>query len=182
MPERSSCSVVKCTFPGIMYQLRWLALFSKRAVDREYSFRLFTEKKLAKDFDDIVLRYEQDGKIIHRFIQTKHKKDRNKKIGIGHLLTQRKDGAFGLIKYLIAYLKIKSSGEFEGEIEDFVIVTNADFDSTDSTSHKVRKLRIVPNGKNKGKEISVIRVDTQDEFLDVGNGVIPTLITNESNK
>ncbi|GFV23099.1 ankyrin repeat-containing protein [Trichonephila clavipes] len=27
------------------------------------------------------------------------------------------------------------------------------------------------SGKNKGKEISVIRVDTQDEFLDVGNGV-----------
>ncbi|WP_264339257.1 MULTISPECIES: ankyrin repeat domain-containing protein [unclassified Wolbachia] len=154
-----------------MYQARWLMLFPKHAVDREYSFRLFTEKKSAKDFDDIVLRYEQDGKIVHRFIQVKHRQGRHKKISIGDLLTPGKNGAFGLIKYLIAYLKIKSSGEFEGEIEDFVIITNDDFDSADSTSHPVRKLRMMPSGKNKGKEISVIRIDTQDEFLDVGDGV-----------
>ncbi|WP_264705551.1 ankyrin repeat domain-containing protein [Wolbachia endosymbiont (group A) of Gymnosoma rotundatum] len=154
-----------------MYQARWLMLFPKHAVDREYSFRLFTEKKSAKDFDDIVLRYEQDGKIVHRFIQVKHRQSRHKKISIGDLLTPGKNGAFGLIKYLIAYLKIKSSGEFEGEIEDFVIITNDDFDSADSTSHPVRKLRMMPSGKNKGKEISVIRIDTQDEFLDVGDGV-----------
>ncbi|WP_259349134.1 ankyrin repeat domain-containing protein [Wolbachia pipientis] len=146
-----------------MYQARWLMLFPKHAVDREYSFRLFTEKKSAKDFDDIVLRYEQDGKIVLRFIQVKHRQGRHKKISIGDLLTPGKNGAFGLIKYLIAYLKIKSSGEFEGEIEDF--------DSADSTSHPVRKLRMMPSGKNKGKEISVIRIDTQDEFLDVGDGV-----------
>ncbi|MGL5029764.1 MAG: ankyrin repeat domain-containing protein [Wolbachia pipientis] len=171
MPVRLSCSAVKRTFHGIMYQARWLMLFPKHAVDREYSFRLFTEKKSAKDFDDIVLRYEQDGKIVHRFIQVKHRQGRHKKISIGDLLTPGKNGAFGLIKYLIAYLKIKSSGEFEGEIEDFVIITNDDFDSADSTSHPVRKLRMMPSGKNKGKEISVIRIDTQDEFLDVGDGV-----------
>ncbi|WP_261983855.1 ankyrin repeat domain-containing protein [Wolbachia pipientis] len=110
-------------------------------------------------------------KIVHRFIQVKHRQGRHKKISIGDLLTPGKNGAFGLIKYLIAYLKIKSSGEFEGEIEDFVIITNDDFDSADSTSHPVRKLRMMPSGKNKGKEISVIRIDTQDEFLDVGDGV-----------
>ncbi|MGL9688323.1 MAG: hypothetical protein ACR5K6_00810 [Wolbachia sp.] len=169
MSERLSCSAVKCTFHSIMYQVIWL-LFPKRAVDREYSFRLFIEKESARDFDDIVLCYEQGEKIIHRFIQTKHKKNKNKKIGIGKLLTRGKDDAFSLIKYLIAYLKIKNSGKFEGEIEDFVIVTNADFDSTDSTLCPVRKLRMMSNGKNEGKEISVIRVDTQDEFLDVGNG------------
>ncbi|MBA8755757.1 hypothetical protein HCR15_01075 [Wolbachia pipientis] len=171
MPIRLSCSAVKRTFHGIMYQARWLMLFPKHAVDREYSSRLFTEKKSAKDFDDIVLRYEQDGKIVHRFIQVKHRQGRHKKISIGDLLTPGKNGAFGLIKYLIAYLKIKSSGEFEGKIEDFVIITNDDFDSADSTSHPVRKLRMMPSGKNKGKEISVIRIDTQDEFLDVGDGV-----------
>ncbi|GFT06054.1 ankyrin repeat domain protein [Nephila pilipes] len=170
MPVRLSCSAVKRTFHGIMYQARWLMLFPKHAVDREYSFRLFTEKKSAKDFDDIVLRYEQDGKIVHRFIQVKHKKGRHKKISIGDLLTPGKNGAFGLIKYLIAYLKIKSSGEFEGEIEDFVVVTNADFDFIDLTQCGVRKLRMMSSGKNKEKEISVIRIDTQDEFLDIGNG------------
>ncbi len=171
MPVRLSCSAVKRTFHGIMYQARWLMLFPKHAVDREYSFRLFTEKKSAKDFDDIVLRYEQDGKIVHRFIQVKHRQGRHKKISIGDLLTPGKNGAFGLIKYLIAYLKIKSSGEFEGEIEDFVIITNDDFDSADLTLHPVRKLRMMSSRKNKGKEISVIRIDTQDEFLDVGDGV-----------
>ncbi|MFP3036379.1 MAG: hypothetical protein ACEY3A_05410 [Wolbachia sp.] len=29
---------------------------------------------------------------------------------------------------------------------------------------------MMSSGKNKGKEIAVIRVDTQDEFLDAGNG------------
>lgn len=171
MPKGSSCSAVKCTFHGIMYQVRWLILFPKCAGDREYPFRLFTEKKSARGFDDTVLRCQQDRKIVHRFIQIKHRKDKNKKISIGNLLTPGKNDAFGLIKYLIAYLKIKSSGEFEGEIEDFVIITNNDFDSVDSTSYPVRKLRMMLSGKNKGKEISVIRVDTQDEFLDVGNGV-----------
>ncbi|WP_434732473.1 hypothetical protein [Wolbachia endosymbiont of Zygogramma bicolorata] len=144
-------------------------LFPKRAVDRKYSFRLFTEKESAKDFDDIVLRYEQDGKIVHRFIQIKHKKGRHKKISIGKLLTREKGGAFSLIKYLIAYLKIKDNGEFEGEIEDFVIVTNADFDSTDSILYPVRKLRMMLSGKNKGKELSFVRIDTKDEFLDIGD-------------
>jgi hypothetical protein len=86
MPVRLSCSAVKRTFHGIMYQARWLMLFPKCAVDREYSFHLFTEKRSAKDFDDIVLRYEQGGKVVHRFIQIKHRKDKNKKISIGELL------------------------------------------------------------------------------------------------
>ncbi|MDM8334923.1 hypothetical protein [Wolbachia pipientis] len=88
----------------------------------------------------------------------------------------KKDGAFGLIKYLISYLKIKSNGEFKGEIEDFVIVTNADFDSKDLISHPGRKLRMMLSGKNKGKEVSVIRIDTKDEFLYIGNGADINLI------
>jgi hypothetical protein len=131
-----------------MYQARWLMLFPKHAVDREYSFRLFTEEKSARGFDDIVLCCEQDGRVAHRFIQIKHKKDRHKKISISNLLTRGKDGAFGLIKYLIAYLKIKSSEEFEGEIEDFVIVTNADFDFADLIPREVRKLRMMLSGEN----------------------------------
>ncbi len=130
-------------------------LFPKHAVDREYSFRLFTEKKSAKDFDDIVLRYEQDGKIVHRFIQVKHRQGRHKKISIGDLLTPGKNGAFGLIKYLIAYLKIKSSGEFEGEIKDFFIATNVGFDFESLAD----------------KGISFTRMNTEDEFLNIGSSV-----------
>lgn len=87
---------------------------------------------------------------------------------MGSLLT--KSSKFDLLKYFVAYLKIKSNGEFEGEVKDFIIATNADFDFTDSILHPVRKLRMMSSGKNKEKEISVIRVDTQDEFLDMGNG------------
>ncbi|QIT35751.1 hypothetical protein [Wolbachia endosymbiont of Brugia pahangi] len=73
-------------------------LFPRHAVDREYSFFLFAEKRSAKGFNNIVLCYEQDGRIAHKLIQIKHRKDRNKKIRIGELLAQGKGGAFGLIK------------------------------------------------------------------------------------
>jgi hypothetical protein len=139
-------------------------------VDGEYSFRLATEMESAAGFDDIVFRYEQNGTTVHRFIQVKHKQDGTEKISVGSLLT--KNSEFNLLKYFVAYLKIKSNGEFEGEVKDFIIATNIDFDSTDSILHPVRKLRMMLSGENKGKEISVIRIDTQDEFLDMGNGAI----------
>ncbi|TVS90892.1 hypothetical protein COM43_001960, partial [Wolbachia pipientis] len=167
--EDDSIWGVKRIYHGITFQELLIVISLMSKMGKECSFSIDTEKKSAKDFDDIVLRYEQDGKIVHRFIQVKHKKGRHKKISIGDLLTPGKNGAFGLIKYLIAYLKIKSSGEFEGEIEDFVVVTNADFDFIDLTQCGVRKLRMMSSGKNKEKEISVIRIDTEDEFLNIGN-------------
>lgn len=138
-------------------------------MDKKCPFRLATELKSAAGFDDVVLQCKQNKTTIHRFVQVKHKQDGIEKISVGSLLT--KSGEFNLLKYFIAYLKIKSNGKFKGEMKYFAIVTNIDFDFTDSAQHEVRKLRMMSSGKNKEKEISVIRIDTQDEFLDVGDGV-----------
>ncbi len=140
-----------------------------RVMDKKCPFRLATELKSAAGFDDVVLQCKQNKTTIHRFVQVKHKQDGTEKISVGSLLT--KSGEFNLLKYFIAYLKIKSNGKFKGEMKYFAIVTNIDFDFTDSAQHEVRKLRMMSRGKNKEKEISVIRIDTQDEFLDVGDGV-----------
>ncbi|MDR2978452.1 MAG: hypothetical protein LBU56_03495 [Rickettsiales bacterium] len=66
-------------------------LFLKRAVDRGYSFRLATEMESAAGFDDIVSRYEQNGTIVHRFVQVKHKQDGTEKISVGSLLTKNSE-------------------------------------------------------------------------------------------
>lgn len=158
----------KCSRHGIDYQELWLILFLMRVMDKKCPFRLATELKSAAGFDDVVLQCKQNKTTIHRFVQVKHKQDGTEKISVGSLLT--KSSEFNLLKYFIAYLKIKSNGKFKGEMKYFAIVTNIDFDFTDSAQHEVRKLRMMSSGKNKEKEISVIRVDIQDEFLDVGDG------------
>ncbi|WP_250295221.1 ATP-binding protein [Wolbachia endosymbiont of Oedothorax gibbosus] len=129
-------------------------LFLKRAMDKEYSFRLATELRLAASFDDLVFQYEQNGKIIHRFMQIKHTRKRYKKISIDDLLTHKKNDDFGLVKYLIAYFIIKGSGKFDnGILEDFIIATNADFDLKSLVD----------------KKISVTKIKTKDDFLSIGN-------------
>ncbi|WP_374698541.1 NB-ARC domain-containing protein [Wolbachia endosymbiont (group B) of Limnophora tigrina] len=168
MPETYPTWGLKCFLPGGIYQLKWLMLFLKRGLDREYSFRLNTEVRSAEGFDDIVFQYEQNGTTVHRFIQIKHKQEGTEKISVGSLLT--KSSQFNLLKYFVAYLKIKSNGKFKSEIKDFIIATNIDFDFADSTQHAVRKLRMMLSGENKGKEVSVVKIDIQDEFLDIGNG------------
>ncbi|QOD38164.1 NB-ARC domain-containing protein [Candidatus Wolbachia massiliensis] len=158
---------LKCNHHGIAYQELLLVFSFMNMMDKKCPFYLATELKSAKGFDDIVLQRKQNEAVVHKFVQAKHKQDGAEKISVGSLLT--KSGEFNLSKYFIAYLKIKNSGEFESEIKDFIIATNIDFDFADLTQHEVRKLRMMLSGKNKGKEISVIRVDTQDEFLDIGD-------------
>lgn len=124
-------------------------------MDKKCPFLLATEMELAEGFGDIILRYEQNRRITHRFIQIKHKQDGHRKISIGDLLTWRKSSEFSLVKYLVAYLKIKSRRKFEGEIEDFVIATNVGFDFESLAD----------------KGISFTRMNTEDEFLNIGSSV-----------
>jgi len=44
-----------------------------------------------------------------------------------------------------------------------------DLDSPYSIQHEVRNLRAMLSGENKGKELSFVRIDTKDEFLDIGD-------------
>lgn len=154
MSETYPAGGAKNLIHGFICQLKWLMLFLKRAMDKEYSFRLATELRLAASFDDLVFQYEQNGKIIHRFMQIKHTRKRYKKISIDDLLTHKKNDDFGLVKYLIAYFIIKGSGKFDnGILEDFIIATNADFDLKSLVD----------------KKISVTKIKTKDDFLSIGN-------------
>ncbi len=148
-----------------MHEMDITSLMSK--MGKEYSFSIDTELESAQGFDDIVVRHEQNKDIVHKFIQAKHNQDGTEKISVGSLLT--KSGEFNLLKYFIAYLKIKNNAKFSGGTKHFLFATNMDLDSPYSIQHEVRNLRAMLSGENKGKELSFVRIDTKDEFLDIGD-------------
>ncbi|MFP3015539.1 MAG: ankyrin repeat domain-containing protein [Wolbachia sp.] len=136
---------------GIDYQKLWLMLFFRRAVNRKYFFRLATEMSSAAGFDDIVFLDEQNGTTVCMLIQVKHKQDDSKKICVGDLLT--KSGELNLVKHFAAFLEIRGNEEFKDKIKDFFIVINVDFDYESLAS----------------KGITVEKIETQDEFLNIGD-------------
>ncbi|WP_265037767.1 NB-ARC domain-containing protein [Wolbachia endosymbiont (group A) of Hylaeus communis] len=105
----------------------------------------------AAGFDDIVFRYEQNGTTVCMLIQVKHKQDGSKKICVGDLLT--KSGELNLVKHFAAFLEIQGNEEFKDKIKDFFIVINVDFDYESLAS----------------KGITVEKIETQDEFLNIGD-------------
>ncbi|CAH2235640.1 MULTISPECIES: ankyrin repeat domain-containing protein [unclassified Wolbachia] len=167
MPETYPAWGSKCSRHGIDYQELWLILFLMRVMDKKCPFLLDTEFKSAAGFDDVVLQCKQNKTTIHRFVQVKHNQDGTEKISVGSLLT--KSGEFNLLKYFIAYLKIKNNAKFSGGTKHFLFATNMDLDSPYSIQHEVRNLRAMLSGENKGKELSFVRIDTKDEFLDIGD-------------
>jgi len=157
---------------GNIYQLKVLMLFLHRGVLYQHSFRLGTEIEEARKFDDLVFEYTQGSKKVYRFLQVKHTQDEdNKKIGAGNLLTKDKSGEFGLAKYFVSYLKIKSNQDFaDGNLKDFIIYTNINFDLDRSTEQNtVRKLKIKTLGPNKEIQILVEVIDTSDIFFKDGS-------------
>ncbi len=156
---------------GNIYQLKVLMLFLHRGVLYQHSFRLGTEIEEARKFDDLVFECTQGSKKVYRFLQAKHTQDEdNKKIGVGNLLTKDKSGEFGLAKYFISYLKIKNNQDFaDGNLKDFIICTNIDFDLDQSTAQNtVKKLKVKTSGPNNEIEILVEVIDTSDVFFKDG--------------
>ncbi|WP_353282160.1 tetratricopeptide repeat protein [Wolbachia endosymbiont (group A) of Aleiodes leptofemur] len=156
---------------GNIYQLKVLMLFLHRGVLYQHSFRLGTEIEEARKFDDLVFECTQGSKKVYRFLQAKHTQDEdNKKIGVGNLLTKDKSGEFGLAKYFVSYLKIKNNQDFaDGNLKDFIICTNIDFDLDQSTARNtVKKLRVKTLGPNEEIEILVEVIDTSDVFFKDG--------------
>ncbi|WP_448129107.1 tetratricopeptide repeat protein [Wolbachia pipientis] len=146
-------------------------LFLHRGVLYQHSFRLGTEIEEARKFDDLVFECTQGSKKVYRFLQAKHTQDEdNKKIGVGNLLTKDKSGEFGLAKYFVSYLKIKNNQDFaDGNLKDFIICTNIDFDLDQSTARNtVKKLRVKTLGPNEEIEILVEVIDTSDVFFKDG--------------
>lgn len=105
-------------------------------------------------------------------MQAKHTQDEdNRKIGVGELLTKDKNrDEFRLVKYFISYLKIKNNQDFaDGNLKDFIICTNIDFDLDQNTAQNtVKKLKVKTSGPNEGIEILVEVIDTSDVFFKDG--------------
>ncbi|WP_341813296.1 ankyrin repeat domain-containing protein [Wolbachia endosymbiont (group B) of Germaria angustata] len=171
-PRTYPASGLKHTLHGNIYQLKLLMLFLKRGLEEGYSFRLATEWDNAEKFDDLVFIHDDQNRgKSYRFLQAKHKQNEdNKKIGIGDLLTEDKNGEFGLAKYFISYLKIKNNQDFaDGVLKDFIICTNIGFDlDQDTAQNGVKKLKMQTKGKNKGKEILVKMIEDNDVFFKDG--------------
>jgi len=110
---------------GNMYQIKLLLWYLVRGASKHYnSFRLSTQLKQVKKFDDIIFKYVENGKEIYRLVQAKHKKDQNKKLKLKNdLLTLQRNGDFSLLKYLRSYQELKKEEMFQkGEIQDFVFL------------------------------------------------------------
>ncbi|WP_264329775.1 MULTISPECIES: ankyrin repeat domain-containing protein [unclassified Wolbachia] len=170
MPETYPAWGRKRSLHGDIYQLKWVMLLLKRAVDVGYSFRLATEMESATGFDDIVFQDRKNEKIVHRFIQNKHKQNECEKIGVGKLLSKNKSGEFSVPKYFVSYLKIKINPDFaDGDLKDFTICTNIGFDLAQSaTQNTIKKLKAKTSGPNKGIEIAVEVISTSDIFFKYG--------------
>ncbi|XP_077266236.1 uncharacterized protein LOC143899665 [Temnothorax americanus] len=131
---------------GNIYQLKVLMLFLYRGVSHKYSFRLGTEIKEAKKFDDLVFEYTNptDGKKEYRFLQAKHILDESKeKITADSLLTES-DGNYSLTKYFFSYQDSKKEKLFkDGSIKDVTICTNIDLDfkHLESAQIKVEEIK-----------------------------------------
>ncbi|MEK7339979.1 MAG: ankyrin repeat domain-containing protein, partial [Verrucomicrobiota bacterium] len=168
-PETYPASGLKHSLHGNIYQLKLLMLFLNRGLIEGYDFRLSTEWNAAEKFDDLVFKYSDQGKTNYRFLQAKHKQDKSKKITVGELFTTDKDGEFNLEKYFISYLRIKKNPTFQSSnLEDFIICTNIDFDLASTIQGQAKTLKIIKAGKNKGKEISVEEINSDDVFFKNG--------------
>ncbi|ACN94960.1 MULTISPECIES: ankyrin repeat domain-containing protein [unclassified Wolbachia] len=165
--EDDSTWGVKRIYHGITFQELLIVISLMSKMGKECSFSIDTELESAQGFDDIVVRHEQNKGIVHEFTQVKHNQDGTEKISVSSLLT--KSGKFSILKLFPAYLKIKNSEKFSDGIKHFFVATNMDFDSPYSIQHKVRNLRAMLSGENKGKKLSFVRIDTKDEFLDIGD-------------
>lgn len=119
---------VRSSLHGIVFQLKLLRLFAQRAIkDNLGPFQMASEMNAAEKFDDIVFKY---GAKETRFLQAKHKLEPEKnKITITNLRSTSNKEDFSLQKYFISFCKIKKSKSFENAIlNDFIIITNTDFD------------------------------------------------------
>lgn len=165
-----AASGTKRALHGTIYQLKLLMLFLKRGLDKKYSFWLATEMDAAGKFDDVVFKYtesasgDDDIRWTYRFLQAKHKWNDEKRITDNDLLTE-KDEDFSLQKYFITFRNIKKQFN-DGNIKDFIICTNSDFDfaGDDKSKKKVLKLKTAFD-----------EINTPDDILNIAGKNFPKI-------
>lgn len=135
---------------GQHYQLNLLVLFQLRGVQLKYhQFQLRSEVPEAGKFDDLMFKYQKNGKTYYKLLQAKHNNKTDKTaIDYGTLFEQQSKD-FKLVRYLIPYLKYKEQIK-DGEIEDVIICTIKNMN--------VKKL--------KRKDIEVEEIADKDDILD----------------
>lgn len=113
---------------GTIYQLKMLMRFVERGTSLNYKFRLATEMNAAEKFDDLMFNYiGENGESRFRFMQIKHRQERSKPLTESDLLNT-KDGDYSLKKYFESYRRMLGKPEFKGEHDDYILLTNIDFD------------------------------------------------------
>lgn len=122
---------VRTKFHGPIFQVKLTMLFVNTSIDEEHEFYLGSEVSAAGDFDDIVIRYDENGWKL-RFLQAKHALiESNRRITFSELESATSDFSIG--KYYKSFRKLIRNKLFEGpddlsHIEQFAIITNIDFD------------------------------------------------------
>lgn len=155
---------VRSSLHGIIYQLKLSILFLQTALDENYSFELYSEKKDAEKFDDVVFKYGRDGE--YRFLQAKHTmKPENDKITVGKLLSENSKEPFNLQKYFISFRRIKQ--KYKEKIKDLIICTNAGFSED------------IKEDLERGCGWLTYK-DKSDDILDIGGGKLYEFIFDEN--
>lgn len=134
-----AASGLRLNLHGTIYQVKLLALFVERALQKKFEFCLESEVGEAEKFDDVVFKYQSGSdEWKWRFVQAKHKQDITKnKIKINDLKSIDFKNDFSLFKYFISFCKITKKKLFKGaNFEDFSIITNTEFDFIDRGSSK----------------------------------------------
>ena len=159
-------SGLKRSLHGIAYQWKLLMLFAFNSYQLKYDFVLVTEMKEAEKFDDVVLKFVKAGSNVEqwRFLQAKHcQTESDRKNITANDLLKKEDGNFSLQKYFLSFQKIKRNRLFQsGEVQDFIICTNSDFDFDNGFQHQSLK-KLCHN-----KALYLEPVTEADEMLNVG--------------
>ncbi|CAD7086629.1 unnamed protein product [Hermetia illucens] len=130
---------LKHSLHGIEYQTIILSQCFWRVVDKKVDdFLIATELPEAEKFDDVVVRYKKDGKVIARLLQVKHKQSSDhEEIKLNDLLTAKQTNKYSILKYFQSFQGIRSrylcnsptSGIFaDCTIQDLVLLTNENID------------------------------------------------------
>ncbi|XP_055309695.1 uncharacterized protein LOC129573326 [Sitodiplosis mosellana] len=125
---------------GFVFQFKLIMFVAQRARKMGHKFRLAPEMEAAEKFDDVVMEHTVGDERCWSFVQAKHKRDDDAKIKSNDLQSTTDSAPFGIRKYFLSFIKIKNNLHFMGKrLNDFAIVTNANFDEGEAKDEQATK-------------------------------------------